>query len=282
MGKEISMSEQIDGNGNPATGDAGQVDPDPQVGGQAADQQSGSAGGGSPSEGTEDASVKKLHDFMKKKGITDVGELVNLAERQEKDNTFLRQDVQRLTEANRYAPQPAAQPAAQPEGDIEIELPENPMELVMNKDKLKGFVTNLRSTLKKELRAEIVRESSDNQKREMQLQVQEKMQEDPAKFRKLRPIMISLSQEAPGANIHQLYSMAEKEYEAQRKARLDEFKEDLGIETDVDLEQLKKIAGRVRPNAGAVSAGTGSQVNVGAQSQEDKQLIDAIMNADKY
>jgi hypothetical protein len=95
----------------------------------------------------EDAAVERVQTFMRKKGINDVSKLVDLAENLEKRNTQLDQDVRRLQAAGRLPlgegvvqPQPGAgRQVTTVDDDLDIEVPDNPMELVTDPAKLKTF-----------------------------------------------------------------------------------------------------------------------------------------------
>lgn len=239
-------------------------------------------GDGKPGDqDSDDASVKKLQEFMVKKGIQDIGKLVDLASELESRNTKLSQDVQRLSAATQYPASPGGfvppvRPAAAP-ADDDIDLPENPIELVTDKAKLRQFALNL----KQSLRADMERGQLAERFQGLQARVQAKMAQDPEKFQALRPAMYELSFQHPGADIDQLYSMAEQRETAKKKALVDEVKRELGL-SGVDAERLKGVISRVRQ--APVSGGTGPQVNL-QQTDEQKanaELLKAIANADKF
>lgn len=241
--------------------------------------------GGAAGAVDDDASVEKVRQFMLKKGINDLGKLVDIASDLESKNTKLDQDVRRLSAVNRFpaggggAVQPggSGRPVAAAEDEIQLDLPENPIDLVMNKDSLKKFATGL------------VKIGEDRQaKREearnfsmIQARVQAKMEANPAEFEELKPAMLELSRMYPDADIDQLYSGAKAQMENQTKKLVATVKKELGL-TEDQTERLKGLSARLRTTQ--ISSGTGVQVTpaVTAAEKEHKELLDAIRTADKY
>lgn len=225
----------------------------------------------------DDASVAKLQAFMVKKGIKDIGALVDLTADLESKNTKLSQDVQRLSAIpNLTGGAPAARPPIQA-GSDEIELPDNPIELVTDKSKLKAFVQAIR----KAARDEYERGKQADDDLSVRQKVAQKMAENPERFQELRPIMYELSLQFPKADIDQIYSMAEKREADKEKALIDKVRANLGLDK-TDTDKLRAIVGRVR--GAPISSGTGKQVDQG-QADEQKanaELLKAIANADKY
>ena len=238
--------------------------------------------GGAPPEEDEDASVTKLSEFMRKKGINDVGKLVDIAAEFESKNTKLAQEVARLSAVQRY---PAGQGGVQTGGsgqplatvDDDIVLPENPISLVTEPGALNKFVRQLDERQdRRNAQREQARTYGD-----IQARVQAKMDSNPEEFVKLRPLMFDLSKANPQADIDQLYDAAKTQYTTERKALVAEIKAELGL-TGAESEKLKAIVGRVRQ--APISGGTGVQIKPG-ESKPDKdgaELLKAIANADKY
>jgi hypothetical protein len=238
-------------------------------------------GGASP-EADEDASVTKLSDFMRKKGINDVGKLVDIAAEYESKNTKLAQEVARLSAVQRY---PAGQGGIQSEGqgrqmvtvDDDIVLPENPISLVTEPGALSKLVKQLDERQdRRNAQREQARTYGD-----IQARVQAKMDQNPEEFIKLRPMMLDLSKANHQADIDQLYDAAKTQYTKERQSLVAEIKAELGL-TGAESEKLKAIVGRVRQ--APISGGTGVQVKPG-ESKPDKEgaeLLKAIANADKY
>lgn len=238
--------------------------------------------GGAPQADDEDASVTKLSDFMRKKGINDVGKLVDIAAEFESKNTKLAQEVARLSAVQRY---PAGTGGVQAEGsgrplatvDDDIVLPDNPISLVTEPGALSKLVKQLDERQdRRNAQREQARTYGD-----IQAMVQAKMDANPEEFVKLRPLMFDLSKANPRADIDQLYDAAKSQYTTERKALVAEIKAELGL-TGAESEKLKAIVGRVRQ--APISGGTGVQVKPG-ESKPDKdgaELLKAIANADKY
>lgn len=237
--------------------------------------------------GTEDAEYDRLSSFMRKKGINDVGKLVELAENLEKRNTQLDQDVRRLSAVGRFPavgegvvqPGVGRQAVATVDDDLDIEVPDNPLEIMTDPKKLKEFSKKLvlagRDMARKETQAERYEQAK--------VRVQTKMAENPQEFAKLRPIMLELSRSNPDADIDQLYGAAKNIYTEDRKGLVNEVKAELGLADQQD-PRLKAVLGRLRQ--APVSGGTGPQVTVAgdaeAKKKGDANFLKAIMDSDKY
>jgi len=243
----------------------------------------GATGDGGTSDDVDDeASVAKLQEFMKKKGINDIGKLVDIASDFESSNTKLRQEVARLSAVQRF---PAGPGVVQPEGygrqvatvDDNIVLPDNPIELVTNPETLKKFVQGLKQSIREDqARAEQARTFGS-----IQARVQAKLEANPEEFNRLRPAMLELSRQDPNADIDQLYDRAKIQYSAERKALVAEIRAELGL-TGNETERLKGIVNRVRQ--APISGGTGVQVDpkLKGADKDGQELLKAIANADKY
>lgn len=297
MAKEIEMADQDPkpGAGTPATADPtkGVRFPEDELADiearavasdkLKADEAAKAAGGGEPApEGDEDASVAKLSDFMRKKGVNDVGKLVDITAGYESENTKLRQEVARLSAVQRY---PAGTGGVQAEGagrplatvDDDIVLPDNPISLVTEPGALNKLVKQLDE---RQDRRNAAREQA-RSFGDVAARVQAKMDANPEEFVRLRPIMFDLSKANPTADIDQLYDAAKTQYMGERKALVAEIKAELGL-TGAESEKLKAIVGRVRQ--APISGGTGVQIKPG-DTRADKdgaELLKAIANADKY
>lgn len=294
MAKESHMTNQ-----DPKPGDGGPVQADPTKGVRfpedelaeleaKADKEAKLETGADVDEPVEeptddDASVTKLSEFMKKKGINDIGKIVDLASDLESKNTKLSQEIARLSAIQRSPAGPGVvQPLGQPGRpvatvDDDIVLPENPIELVTNPQALKTFVKNL----KQSIRDEAARGEQERTFGSIQARVQAKLEANPEEFRRLRPYMLELSRENPNADIDQLYDAAKVQYSSERKSLVSEIKAELGL-TGNETERLKAIVGRVRQTP--ITGGTGVQVTQtpGRVSKEDADLLKAIATADKY
>lgn len=247
----------------------------------------GDAGGGAGADQNvdpEDAAVARLQEFMKKKGINDITKVVELAENLEKRNTQLDQDVRRLQAAGRMPfgegvvqPQPGAgRQVATVDDDLDIQVPDNPMELVTDPNKLKEFGKKL-VLAGRDL---ALRQSQAERFNAAKVRVQAKMAENPQEFARLRPIMLELSRGNPDADIDQLYEAAKGIYTEDRKSLVQEIRQDLGVSGD-DAARLKGVVGRLRQ--APISGGTGQQVVVTKDvKKDDANFLKAIMDSDKY
>jgi hypothetical protein len=248
--------------------------------GKKADGSPATDAGTPPEDTNDDASVEKLQTFMKKKGINDVGKLVDLAADLESKNTKLVQENTRLSAIPRVSggtqPEGFARPVVTVDDDIEV--PENPIELVTKPGELKKFA-------KKLIDFGDQRAAKREQQRsfgDAAAQVQAKMEANPEEFQRLKPTMIEFAKANPGANIEQIYSAAKEQYGSDRKALVAEIKAELGL-SGSDTEKLRGIVGRVRQ--APITSGSGNQVTVATQRQAEKDakdLLTAINNSDKF
>lgn len=248
---------------------------------QEGDEKAGGDTGGAPDD--DDASVAKLQSFMQKKGISDIGKLVDQMADLESKNTKLSQDVQRLSAAT-------AAPAGEPGGfstaralpripvkDEDIPLPENLIELVTDRNKLQTLLKSVRQAARDEY--EQGRQVDDYAT--AKAQVDRKQAENPERFDELRPTMLELTVKYPKANIDQLWTMAEEKQAAKEKALTDRIKASLGLDS-IDTAKLKDIVKRSR--VAPISSGTGRQV-IPVERDEEKaksDLLTAIANADNF
>jgi hypothetical protein len=235
----------------------------------------------------EEASVAKLSEFMRKKGINDVGKLVDIAAEFESKNTKLAQEVARLSAVQRYPAGPGGVQAGGPSGrasatvDEGIVLPENPIDLVTSPGALKKLVDQLDARADARAEARLAQREQERTFGDVAARVQAKMDANPEEFVRLRPIMFDLSKANPNADIDQLYAAAKAQYVTERKSLVEEIRKDLGL-TGNETERLKAIVGRIRQ--APISGGTGVQIKPGESktAKEDADLLKAIANADKF
>jgi len=231
------------------------------------------------------AAEEKVRQYMKKKGINDFGKIVDLASDYESKNTKLDQEVRRLSAVSRF---PAggegaiqtAGPDGRPlvaDGDLDIEIPENPIDLVMDKTKLKKFALDLVKV--GENRA--TRRDQERDFESIKARVQAKMEANPEEFDRLRRSMFELSQLDKSADIDTLYERAKAREASDRKALVADLKKDLGLNED-QTERLKGLSARLRTTP--ITSGTGIQVTTAqsAGEKENQDLLKAIATADKY
>lgn len=230
----------------------------------------------------DEASAEKIRQYMVKKGITDIGKVIDLASDLESKNTKLAQDVQRLSAVTRFpilGEDVAAgdQFGRHVELDDDLEIPENPIELVTDKAKLRAFAQKLEDRAV----AKVTQREQGRSLANAKEQVRVKMAENPEEFEKLRPTMLTLSRQYPGANLDQLYDGAKTQYSADRKSLVEEIRRELGL-TGVETEKIKAIVGRVRQ--APISSGSGVQVTpaVTKEQKEGADLLKAIATSDKY
>lgn len=248
------------------------------------DEDDEGAGTGDADRAVDDeASEAKVRAFMVKKGVNDIGKLVDFFAGLESKNTKLAQEVKRLSAVNRFsaAGLGAVQGGGASQGsagdEIQLDIPENPIDLVMDKTKLQKYSENLiRIGEERQAKREQARTYS-----EIHARVQAKMEENPEEFNELKSSMIELSKQYPGADIDQLYEGAKLQRAAQAKSLVAIVKKELGL-TDSQTERLKGLSARLR--TAPITSGTGVQVKVAESDEEkaNKTLLEAIRNADKY
>jgi hypothetical protein len=257
---------------------------DEQIQASAKEGEAEPAAGAAP-EMDEDASVARVQAFMRKKGINDPAKIVEMAESLEKRNTQLDQDVRRLSAVGRF---PAAgegvvqggAPGARGSAtdDEEIVIPENPLDLVMKPETLKTFAKGLVEL--GERRAQKREEAKTFES--LKARVEAKIAANPEEWQKLRPVMLELSKQDPGADIDTLYDRAKGAYSSHIKSLAGELRAELGLGAGADADKLKGILGRIRQQP--VTTGTGVQVPTGlkAGEKEAADLLKAINDSDKF
>ncbi len=253
------------------------------------DQQDGGAQVSQTSD--EDASVTKLKEFMAKKGWNDLSQVVDWASELESKHTKLVQDLERLKavspgQTSGWAPQglPVTPPGVvtpppSPAQPVGAAIPEDPLEILTDRDKLGQFVQGLRESIKQELFGQLEQAEYAKTYQTLYQKVQQKAQENPQRFNELRPVMLELSYQMPSADFDQLWAQAEQVVEGRKKAVLEELKKELGL-SGVDGEKLKGFLSRVRTTP--VTSGSGN-VQMTSQEEKDKlELLKAIANADRF
>jgi hypothetical protein len=251
-----------------------------------ADEPAPAEAGAAPEMSDEDASVARVQAFMRKKGINDPAKIVEMAESLEKRNTQLDQDVRRLSAVGRFPAvgEGMAQGGARDargsasDGDEDIVIPDNPLDLVMNPAKLKEFAKGLVDL--GDRRAQKREEAKTFES--LKTRVEAKIAANPEEWQKLRPVMLELSKQDPGADIDTLYDRAQGAYSRHIKGLASELRAELGLGAAADSEKLKGLLGRIRQQP--VSSGTGVQVPsiLKAGEKEAADILKAINDSDKF
>jgi hypothetical protein len=259
---------------------------DEQIQAAAKEDEPKPAEGAPAPENDEDASVARVQAFMRKKGINDPAKIVELAESLEKRNTQLDQDVRRLSAVGRFpaAGEGVAQGGARDargsatDGDEDIVIPDNPLDIVMNPAKLKEFAKGLVDL--GDRRAQKREEAKTFES--LKARVEAKIAANPEEWQKLRPVMLELSKQDPGADIDTLYDRARGAYSSHIKGLAAELRAELGLGAAADSEKLKGLLGRIRQQP--VSQGTGVQVPpvLKPGEKEAADLLKAINDSDKF
>jgi|Deesub1362A_J573_1020465.scaffolds.fasta_scaffold00107_97 hypothetical protein len=232
----------------------------------------------------DDEVVERLSSLMKKKGFKSVSELVEWAENLEKKNTELSQDVQRLASVvppgvPPVSPAPAPGYVPQfipPQQEEELDLPENPVDIVSDKENLKRFVKKFKSAVLNEVRKEFEMREYNRYLAELH-RVRSR---NPAEFDNLRPLMLQIHNQTGIQDVETLYDMAKKAYDQQMEVWANVLKKKLGLDA-VDTEKLKGLVSRIR-QAPVTSSATEVNMQERDIERESRELQKAIMDAEFY
>ena len=233
----------------------------------------------------DDEVVERLSDLMRKKGFKSVSELVDWAENLEKKNTELSQDVQRLASVVppgvpgvSPAPAPGYVPSYVPprQEEEDVEIPENPVDIVSDRQSLSKFVRKLKSSVLNEVRREFeVREYN-----RYLAELHRIRSRNPAEFDNLRPLMLQIHNQTGIQDVETLYEMAKRTYDQQMESWANVLKQKLGLDK-VDTEKLKGVVSRIR-QAPITSSSSGVNMQEGDIERESRELQKAIMDAEFY
>lgn len=206
--------------------------------------------------------------LMKKKGYKTLDELGKAMEASEKKLTKLEQE-QRLTSL--LPVNVPARPRTQREP---IEYPEpdkDPMD--MSKEEYQDFRKKEREAVKQEMRNEYLDAEEEKEYRKVYTQAVKKIDKDPDKFVRLKPIMNDLRLQHPNANFDQLYEAADKLEDDYARRRKEQISEEIGM----DVDELKTVLGKVRPAVISGASGAGAESASGLSLEEkEKKVKDAI------
>jgi len=225
----------------------------------------------SQEQGSDTTGKEALDQLLKEKGISDEQALVETFRNYEKEITKLKQDVKRMSmgplpEQTQYPP-PIMPPKEDGTVDFQDIVPEDPSEIMYDKEKFLGFLGNLKKNFDKAVETKI----REKEKAEAYAEVNSYRQRNPEKYNKLRGLAHELSYHYPRANVEQLFELAEEEY----KKRLGVLREDMGL-SDSQLKTLNARATQRGQIGGRDSSPLG-----GTDSEESrkKKIVQEILSA---
>lgn len=217
-------------------------------------------------EEVAEASVKKLEEFMIRKGIPDIEGLVEYAAGLERTNTKMAQDLQRLMVTAAGVQQSQAKVV---ETDLDKLIPENPVDVITDKAKFKDMVQKLRESIWSEFEQARQQEKAAT----VQQRLQRIAEQDPDRFQELRPIMYELAAQNPSlTDVDELYKMADAKLKQKEQAMINRLKQSLGL-SNIEPERIRGLANKAR------ISGSGQP---DAASKKHKEILDAIVNSDRY
>lgn len=286
---KVKKKETDDQQGLPEMEDSqgGSVDnenlPDMEDGGEVGEDTSSSA---PDMESGDDEDVKALRDVMVQKGFNDVRQLLDWAKKLEKSNTELSQRAQRLGSIPGFSPQfpnipmPGQAPQVpQVGGDKRwLKLPDNPVEILQDKETFARFLSQFEESVQEKLIREYEQREWNKKYAEMGRRINEIKNREPDEFEKLRPIMLEITNANPYIDdVDYVYNQAKKVYEDRKRSQVSELKRELGL-NDVPLDRLKAVISRVRP--APISSGDGGNPSITTQrAEENKEFFQKILNA---
>lgn len=210
----------------------------------------------------------ELEKLMKKKGFKSPAEVAKALKDYESKNTKLEQErkLSSLLPPGEVAAEAPRRRETKPYPKLEKEL------IDMSGQELVDYIQQREDALKDEIYADY--ETAEEQKENKRIYA--KINKDPEKFRRLKPIMSDLYVRHPKANFDQLYEAAEGMEEDVSKGRKEEAAKELNLTPD-ELDALKVIAGKTRPAHISGAGGTGAdKTKKLTKEQAEKKLKDDI------
>lgn len=235
-------------------------------------------------EGTGGPLSAETQEYLKSKGFKDPDDLVKSHESLEKRQTELARDnrLNRLTGA--FIPQ--AQAETRPAGSLtreKIEIPEDPSELLYDKEKFTTFLDKYGAEVEARTLDKVNVRLGNQEEQRILAEYNSVLQKDPEKFERLRPTMFQLTKRYPNASMQDLYDEADGIYEGQKKKASDELLED-AFGPDVDKDKLKTLVSKMKPAAISTGSGGGQEIAVTALSggrERANKIKEEILSADK-
>lgn len=222
-------------------------------------------------EAEEEELDPELKQLMEKKGFKSPGEAVKAFEALEREKTKLEQDRRMSSLIPADIP---ARPRTKRELKPYPKLEKDPLD--MTKEEYEQHRMQEREALKDELSYMYTEAEADKEYRRTYTSAMTKINKDPQKFQKLKPIMNDLRYQHPQANFDQLYETAEGLEKDVSKRRREEVARELFGE-DVDVDKLGTLLAKARPAAISGAGGSGADKNKRlTREQAEKKLKDDI------
>ena len=213
----------------------------------------------------------ELEQLMKKKGFKSPAEVAKALEASERKLTKLEQERRMSSILPANIP---ARPRTERELRPYPKLEKDPME--MTKEEYEQHRVQEREALKDELSYMYTEAEADKEYRRTYTSAMTKINKDPDKFQRLKPIMNDLRVQHPQANFDQLYETAEGLEKDVSKRRKEEVARELFGE-DVDMDKLGTLVAKARPAAISAAGGTGADKTKRlTREQAEKKLKDDI------
>lgn len=235
-------------------------------------------------EGTGGPLSAETQEYLKNKGFKSADDLVKSHEGLEKRQTEVARDnrLNRLTGAFNIPPQTQERPAGTLARE-EVEIPEDPSELLYDKDKFKNFIDKYGRHVEAKTLERVDQHLSRQEEQRILTEYNEVLSKDPEKFERLRPTMFQLTKRYPNASMQDLYDEADTLYANQKKKASDELLTDT-FGPDVDKDKLKTLVSKMKPAAISTGSGGGQEIAVTALSggrERAKKIKEDILGATK-
>jgi len=217
----------------------------------------------------------ELKRLMEKKGYKSPAEVAKAFNALERERTKLEQERRMSSLLPADIP---ARPKTKRELKPYPKLEKDPMD--MTKEEYEQHRTQEREALKDELSYMYTEAEADKEYRRTYASAMTRINKDPEKFQRLKPIMNDLRYQYPQANFDQLYEQAEGLEKDVSKRRKEEVARELFGE-DVDMDKLGTLLAKTRPAVISGAGGTGADKTKRlTREQAEKKLKDDIFGKD--
>lgn len=235
-------------------------------------------------EGTGGPLSTETQEYLKSKGFKSADDLVKSHESLEKRQTETARDnrLNRLAGAFNVPPQTQERPAGSLTRE-KIEIPEDPSELLYDKEKFKSFLDKYGAEVEARTLDKVDAHLGKQEEQRILTDYNSLLSKDPDKFERLRPTMFNLSKRFPNASMQDLFDEADNLYAGQKKKASDELLTD-AFGPDVDKDKLKTLVSKMKPAAISAGPGGGQEIAVTALSggrERAKKIKEEILAADK-
>ena len=225
-------------------------------------------------EAEEGVVSPKLQEIMKKKGWKNLDDFAKAYESSEKKRTELERD-RRVSSflPDEIPPRPKVEREKKPYPKLE----KDPMD--MTKEEYERFRAEEREAFKSEMQNMYLDAEADKAYQQEYRQAMKRINKDPEKFNRLKPIMNDLRHRYPKANFDDLYDMAAEEEQGVTEKRKEIIRNDLGL-SQQDIDDLKALRDKARP--ATISGGSTGVGGAGRMTpeQREKKIKDDIFGKD--